>query len=536
MLTVKAQQCSPSFQYTVDSTNTVQFINTSNPIDSLNFSWSLDSNVIDTSINPSYTYSSPGAYYTCLTATAANGNTCTSCDTVYVNFCRLTFNYMRGTFSNNIIDLPFSYSGAPIQDVSFDLGDGNVSNFYYKRWGTQNQYMSEYTYDSLGTFTITLQVTDVFGNTCIEMDTISIDCVAKFNHQVSSNNNVQFTNLSIPVNASSSWQFDYNLPIDTNRNASYQYPFPDVYYPSLEITTSNGKKCLAIDTISVNKCYTYLYTTRKNNTLTLYNSFYGSTAQSVFWDFGDGNTSNQYNTSPLNSYDTDHTYDSSGIFQVISTVTDSFNISCSDTSIVNFELCGANFSKSLDSSISNSVLLSNHSSDVIGTTYRYDFGDGTVIDTNTLNVTHQYQSYGVYYVCLTTSNAQQNCSITYCDSVGLDSLGNLKNGFTVRFVDSNFISIPVGITESNRSQLELIQVYPNPSNGFFNIDVRATTNTLDIEYSLYNAVGQELIGSSSIKETFYTLDLNKYPQGMYYLIFNDGTSRKTHKLIKLKTE
>ncbi len=96
------------------------------------------------------------------------------------------------------------------------------------------------------------------------------------------------------------------------------------------------------------------------------------------------------------------------------------------------------------------------------TTYFWDFGDG---NTSTLQLpVHNYLNTGAYQVCLTVVSTDTNntmCSHTYCDTIGLDSLGNLiyKNtlaGFTLNVLDSSSIGVDEFVLTDGT-------LYPNPA-------------------------------------------------------------------------
>lgn len=99
------------------------------------------------------------------------------------------------------------------------------------------------------------------------------------------------------------------------------------------------------------------------------------------------------------------------------------------------------------------------------TSYLWDFGDGT---TDTAQFpTHVYTTAGIYSLCVTVTGAAQSatgastCSHTYCDTVVIDSSGNVsyKN---VNVVLNVYSPEQMTLEESNVQQVAL---YPNPSNG-----------------------------------------------------------------------
>jgi hypothetical protein len=91
--------------------------------------------------------------------------------------------------------------------------------------------------------------------------------------------------------------------------------------------------------------------------------------------------------------------------------------------------------------------------------WEWDFGDGT---TKTGQYPqHTYNGYGVYNICLsiTAVDGNDTCYSTYCDSVGIDTSGNLvyKDGFTVNVID------PATFGLEGPKLRQAVSLYPNPT-------------------------------------------------------------------------
>ena len=91
--------------------------------------------------------------------------------------------------------------------------------------------------------------------------------------------------------------------------------------------------------------------------------------------------------------------------------------------------------------------------------WEWDFGDGTV--KNGQYPQHTYSNYGVYNICLTITavDGSDTCYSSYCDSVGIDSSGNLvyKDGFTVNVID------PATFGLEGQKLRKAVSLYPNPT-------------------------------------------------------------------------
>ncbi len=130
--------------------------------------------------------------------------------------------------------------------------------------------------------------------------------------------------------------------------------------------------------------------------------------------------------------------------------------------------------------------------------YIWDFGDGN-ISTQRLPV-HTYANSGAYNLCVTilSTDAGNNlCTQTFCDTVGLDSLGNLihKNGqagFTLNVIDSNSI----GIVDY---KLDANAIFPNPASDklYLNLPLEWNGNQMQILNNQGGAVKQEYFDPSN---------------------------------------
>jgi subtilisin family serine protease len=86
-----------------------------------------------------------------------------------------------------------------------------------------------------------------------------------------------------------------------------------------------------------------------------------------------------------------------------------------------------------------------------------------------------------------------------------------------------YANCPVGISESAHN--DLINVYPNPSNGYFTLVSSAEAKPISVE--VYSMMGQ-LVGFSSLQQLEndnYQLNLSHLPQGFYSLriLLNQNT-------------
>lgn len=460
----------------------------------------------------------------------------------YSQTCSVSITKQYSSWGHNFVDFTINYDSTKIKDIFLETGTGDTLRGFNYNCGFGSIACESYDYDSVGVFNVIVTITDSMNQICKDSVLVDIECVADFNYSYDSSNTVQFTNLSTPIDSLSFlWKSSYNSIGDTARHFTHNYGQPGHYYPMYTATLPNNKKCFKEDTISVNMCELDWCIYR--DSLQLYIETYSTSFDSVSWNFGDGFYSNSFyeeavrfgsvwkNTvSPPRVYQVDSTY-----MAMVSTI-DEFGNFCMDTAIVIYEPCYAGFTKSLDT-INNRVVLANYSSETAGSRYRYTFGDGSAaVSSLSKNMSHTYSQYGTYEVCVTVSTLSSThrvrCTDTFCDSVGLDSLGNLKSsGFTVEFVDSNFVTSVEDLAQAD-AKLEGVTVYPNPSKNIFNVDLsKIDIQSEVLEMELYSTYGG-LILKRRLNSPMEKVDLSNYADGLYFLRLSLGDKVAVEKLIK----
>lgn len=104
-----------------------------------------------------------------------------------------------------------------------------------------------------------------------------------------------------------------------------------------------------------------------------------------------------------------------------------------------------------------------------------------------------------------------------------------KQNFTGMFEEGGLTAIidfKMGATSINENPLNEITVYPNPSSGIVNIDLKGLEN---VEMVIMNAQGQ--IITRNIVSDQYQLNLGNQPKGVYMVKFMNGTQLRIEKLI-----
>jgi len=352
--------------------------------------------------NPTATYFTPGTYTISLTATNANGSntlTRTQYISVYepptVNFSAVP---LSGCYPLRIQFSDLSTAGAGNTNVTWlwDFGNGITSTL-------QNPTT---TYNSSGSFTVTLRVTNDKG--CVKTisrpnyitATNGVD--ADFRNTIASVCNppasITFTNNSTgPATLSYLWDFgDGNT--STNANPVHIYITSGSFIATLIATSTAG----CVDTFRSNPIIIGGIITSFNspaaicvNQAATFTNTSSPAPLSSIWTFGDGGTANTINAT--------HSYSSPGVYTVRLYNTYSNCVdSTTQTITVNPEPV-ADFSAPITSRCEPPLTVNFQDISTGGAiSWQWNFGDG---GTSTLqNPAHTYTAYGTFTVTLISTN------------------------------------------------------------------------------------------------------------------------------------
>jgi hypothetical protein len=267
------------------------------------------------------------------------------------------------------------------------------------------------------------------------------------------------------------------------------------------------------------------------------NRFSENTFSQFHWDFGDGATDSS--TSPR------HIFGQNGSYRVRLThsVYDSTqqNLLCVDTLSRRIGInsntpprpCVARFAVDSASSgnynlviVNNSIPAHNDSDYTIS--YKWYFGDGD--SSMTAFPTHTYQQTKAYNLCLQVSTTHiatsYTCSDTFCDSIGVDSLGNIifkaGQGFSINVVDPQSISVDEVDIASQWS------IYPNPAHDVLHFS-GLNFNHGQLEVSVFNLQGQTV--KTNIVKDSESLSISGLKSGLYLILLKQGEALTQKKII-----
>lgn len=166
---------------------------------------------------------------------------------------------------------------------------------------------------------------------------------------------------------------------------------------------------------------------------------------------------------------------------------------------------------------------------ITAASFLWDFGDGNA-STDPRPI-HYYSSTGFYNVCLTTIDFN-GCVGRFCDSLGVDALGNIyingvgAQGFVLSFR-------PMTTSVENQHSLGAISAHPNPTNGNVTIDLGLASSE-ETDFEVRDLLGRTLSGVSMLgrDEHHFTIDLSDFPSGAYVLHLRQGDLATAIKIIK----
>ncbi len=408
---------------------------------------------INTGVAPiNYQYTASGTYSVTLIATDLNGcrDSITKNNIIRVNGPYTQFNGINLSgctgLTTTFNDLSLTDGVNPITNWYFDFGDGNTQNFTAPPF--------QHTYNATGVFSVKLRITDASGCsdslTRLNMITIT-DPVPDFvsaDTLACPGSVVNFTNTSVAVGFSSSWDFGDG---NTSLLASpvHSYTATGLYTVKLYITDSFG----CTDSVIKNN---YIRVERPVASFTVSDSIGSCTPLEVqftntstyytgtLWDFGTGEgTSTVIN--PV------HYYSIPGTYRVRLFISSPGG--CYDSAFINIvvnDTAGSRIDYTPVAGCNPLTVNLNTVTTAVIQSYFWDFGDGNTTTTIAPNVTHIYTSFG-NFVPKVIMLDPANCLIPL---TGIDTIkiigANPDFGITPGLLcDSGFVSFSDSTTTSD---------------------------------------------------------------------------------------
>lgn len=484
-------------------------------------SWSFGDGTSGSGFNPSHTYVTAGTYTVCMNEIDPNGTiVCTSCSSVVVSSnANCSFTTSIDSVQANLVYFNFTPNSFNSQ-VMWDFGDGSAgmganTQHYYPQPGVYNACVTEINQSTGVTICYTCQVITVnFVQSC------SFTAVP----DPADPNTLTLTGV-VGAGNIASWDFGDGT-VGTGSPIQHTYAQPGIYHicvyevDTLPLTTL----CISCQDIAVGSVLPACRANFVATSLGLTGYFIDLStgtgpATSYSWDFGDGTTSS--------SRFPQHVYATPGSYTACLTIadnncTDQFCIPVVvDTTIGTPGSCQAYFVTLQLAPYQIAVV---NLSSGVNLNFAWDFGDGTTA--NVPYPSHFYNSIGTYNLCLTIDDGA-GCNQTYCDTVSVDSLGNIfrgMNGFTVNVLSPAQLT---GISDS--PDATPFTAYPNPVQSSLTIALPATVNS-EVNFRIFNLQGAE-VSHGTLNSGIAKLNVSDWQAGIYLLEVTDNAGYKSYRQI-----
>jgi PKD repeat protein len=561
---------SPTAGFTASTTQgcaplQVQFTNLSSP-NTTAWSWSFPGGTPSSSTlpNPVVTYTTPGTYSVTLVASTAAGSSTFSQSSLVTVLGGPTPAFTSAAAGSAVT---FANSSQNATAYFWNFGDGTTSV----------EANPEHLYAADGTYTV--QLTAI--NACDSIttsQTVTVATAPQADFDASTLQGcgpltVAFTNASSANATSFAWVFEGATPSTSNEaNPSATWSQPGTYGITLIAVNAQGSDTIeSVVTVFEAPAASFTLQTVGLSVVPVNTSTSGGPT-AYWWDFGDGSTSTEA--------DPTHTYAIGGAYTVTLQVTNDCGVSTS-TAVVEVAASAPQAQFGAENGTSGCAPFTIHFADQsLGapTSWSWTFPGGQPGTSTAQNPTVTYASPGLYPVTLKVTNSFGVSTITVDSLVAVLSTPTAEFAFangggTVSFTNQSVNamtyswdfgdgttsneanpvhtyaatgSYTVQLTAVNACGASTIQqtvtvdvvgageatwlqnfrVYPNPNAGVFTVELNGEPASA-IEFTLYNALGQQLIRenadftSGSLR---YTLRHGELPAATYTLRVRTGAN------------
>ncbi len=437
--------------------------------------------------NPTVVYSTSGIYDVILEVSNSQGtDVFEQSNYIEVNSEPTIF----ATYSTNLLEVVFDATVTNASSILWEFGDGNTS----AAQDPIHVYANEGVYDVLFSATNDCgTVTEAFTVEVIDLPT------ALFNAQTVEGCaplTVQYSNLSSTNSSSWTWSFPGGQPATSNEeNPTVSYASSGMYDVSLEVSNAAGSDMFSISNyIAVDDVPSVGFTTT-TNVLSVEFEATVSNANSISWDFGDGNTSSLE--------DPTHVYEVEGSYTVVVSATNDCGTVTASKEISLLDVPVANFGVQSNTGCAPFTVIYEDLSSSNTTNWNWSFPGGTPSTSTDQNPTVVYESKGTYDVTLEVSNSLGNDTQTISNYVAVLDVPIADFDFIINGNQIDLQNLTIGATaewsiEGASSLTGNTASYTFPENGVFEVALTATNEcgsdikTIQVEINAYPSASFEV--------------------------------------------
>lgn len=359
----------------------------------VNWTWNFgDGTAVSNANSPTHIYVASGSYVVSLIVNNSLGCSDTTQQTVQVNPNPVS-DFIPSTACHTYPNLFADNSTAA---VSWLWNFGDLS-------ATDTSSSPTHVYASPGNYAVDLLVSNVFGCTDVSTQTVTVlpQPVADFSFStVCARQIVQFTDLTVGAGMTSwDWDFGDGSATDTNQNPTHVYALGGNYTVTLIVGNSSGCSDTIAQPVIVNTVPTPLFSANASCQGTV-TSFSDLSTDAVpitnwFYDFDDGN--NSFSENP------NYIYAGAGTYNVSLTVTNEDG--CDSTVVLPVTVnVFPTASYVTDTVCVGTPTTFTDLSSGFPTTWSWNFGDGSAVDTTGPTTSHIFPAAGSFLTSLSVSS------------------------------------------------------------------------------------------------------------------------------------
>ena len=421
----------PEVSFTVDSQtgcvgSTFQFEDTSyGNIQQWNWSFPGGTPSSSSQPNPEVTYSTPGSYDVSLEVINQDGDD----DVLLVNYITVVSAPTAAfTFTTSANTVSFTNNTQGAIDNVWDFGDGNTST----------AVSPVHVYAGSGDYTVVLTTANSCGTTqTTQTVSIQLEPTAAFSTvqapQGCADYTINYVDNSTSNPTSWNWSFPGGTPAtSTLQNPVVTYTTKGVYDVTLVAGNSFGSNTkVEVDYVVIDEL-PQLTPIFSSNLLSVNFSSQAVNADSISWNFGDGNTSNL--TSPT------HTYATEGNYNVTVTATSSCGTVTENLAVSLTLVPTAAFTVNSTTGCApyTAQFTDNSSSNV--TSWNWTFPGGNPASSTLQNPTVSYDNLGSYDVTLVVSNSAGSSTSSQAGYIVVNDVPELSASFAIDILEVSFSS------------------------------------------------------------------------------------------------